>query len=284
MEVKNIEFELFRYQLLPITTQVTKDMFREVKTIDELRENKNKYFREVLDSFPKFSHPTCELKQKVIFSKGSWVSFKLAAHKRLERENEDFKKEHIENWPCVTVFVNNDPDVQIIAISKNRKAFSSGAVVAGLIKDSLKGNLLDYQLSMHVEAIFDKNEFWSIIDRNEGRITNVRFELISPNMANISKSLELDLKQINKDTNSHKTVLELNSPEGANLEIKKTNEVINSLVEYSAEGGGDISFKISGYKKRVHTSSSVSSIEIDEITVENLTAEKLDTFLSILKP
>jgi len=283
MEIKNIEFELFRYQLLPVTTHVIEDMFHEIKSTDDVRKNKNKFFWEILSNFPKLAHRTIELNQKLILCKSPWIAFKLAAHKSLQRNNENFRKEKIENWPYVTVLINNDPTTQIIAVSKNREAFSSGGVVASLIRESLYKHLLQYQLSMHVEAIFDKSEFWNIVKKFEGKITNVRFELISPNMANISKTLELDLKQLNKDTNSHKTVLELNSPEGARLEINKTNKNINSLIDYSSEGGGDISFKISGYKKRVHTSKSVSTINIDEITLENLTAEQLDTFMNLVK-
>ena len=44
MEIKNIEFELFRYQLLPVTTHVIEDMFHEIKSTDDVRKNKNKFF------------------------------------------------------------------------------------------------------------------------------------------------------------------------------------------------------------------------------------------------
>jgi len=44
-------------------------------------------------------------------------------------------------------------------------------------------------------------------------------------MANISKSLKVDLAQINHDTNSHKTVIDLNSPEGASLEMHRKLKV-----------------------------------------------------------
>ena len=78
--------------------------------------------------------------------------------------------------------------------------------------------------------------------------------------------------------------MERRKPDGAKLEINDDNEMLNSIVEYASEGGGDISFKISGYKNRIHTSKSVKTIEIDEMTVENINADKLDNFISqILK-
>lgn len=255
MDAKQLEFELFRYQLLPVTQHAQTDMFHKIRSTEDIRKNKNRFFFEVISELPQLHHRSIQLNQKIIVNSSPWLAFKLAAHKTLEREKE-FRKERIENWPHVTVIINNDPDVQIIAVSKNYKAFSSGLVVAKLIKESLAGYLLQYQLSMHIEAIFDRSEFWAIVEKYEGKICNIKFELISPNMANISKSLKLDLAQVNRDTNSHRTVLELNSPEGAKLEIEKGNEMLESLVSYSAAGGGDISFRIGGLKKRVHTSKS----------------------------
>ena len=281
MDVKQLEFELFRYQLLPVTQHAQADMFHKIRSSEDIRKNKNRFFFEVISELPKLYHRSIQLNQKIIVNSSPWLAFKLAAHKTLEREKE-FKKERIENWPHVTVIINNEPDVQIIAVSKNSKAFSSGLVVAKLIKESLASHLLRYQLSMHVEAIFDRSEFWSIVEKYEGKISNVKFELISPNMANISKSLKLDLAQVNRDTNSHRTVLLLNSPEGAKLEIEKGNEMLESLVNYSADGGGDISFRIGGLRKRVHTSKSTRTLDTDELSVENLTVEQLEAFVAYL--
>jgi len=91
MEIKNIEFELFRYQLLPVTTHVIEDMFHEIKSTDDVRKNKNKFFWEILSNFPKLAHRTIELNQKLILCKSPWIVFKLAAHKSLQRNNE-FRK------------------------------------------------------------------------------------------------------------------------------------------------------------------------------------------------
>jgi hypothetical protein len=244
-----------------------------------LRDKKNKFFSEVLRDLPRLQHRTQQLNQRIIVNKEPWFVFQLGAHKKLERAKEDFNKETIENWPYVTVIINNRPDVQLIAVSRNRNAFSSSKVVIDSFKSAIESPLRRYQLSVHIEALFDEREFWSIVDSYPERITNLRFDLISPNMANISKVLKIDLGQINKETNSHKTVIDLNSPENSSLEINKDNKVINGLVEYASEGGGDISFKIRGMKRRIHTTGSTNTFEIDEMTVENLSADRLETFI-----
>lgn len=276
-------FDLYRFQLLPITQHVTEDLYRKPLTVDQLKERKNKLFEEVLQNFPKMSHRTLNIKHVKVLSDGDWFAYKIGVQKSVERESEHFIKERIESWPHVTVFINNNKNVQLIGVSRNPRAFSDSHVVADLIKESLSDNLAKMMLSLHVEAIFDKQEFWSLVQQYEGLLTSVRFELISPNMANISKALTVDLRSINLETNSHRTCLELNAAKDAALEIKKGIGVVDGLVDYAAEGGGDISLRVKGLKKTIRTSKTTRTIEIDEIAVENLSAEELQKMLFMLE-
>jgi hypothetical protein len=226
---------------------------------------------------------TYHVNQKSIFYENDVLCLKIAVQKTLERNNENFRREKIEDWPNITILINNNPDVQMIAVSKNEKAFTNNETIIKSIQSSVNSRLKNYKLQMHTEAIFDKKEFWSIVSSNHTRLKSIKFELISPNMANISNVLKLDLKQIQKDTNSHKTNLELNCPIGATLEVSQDNDMINSLVEYASEGGGDISFNIKGYKKKVHTSTSIKTVEVDEVMVENMTPVQLEHFTTIFR-
>lgn len=281
--MKTVSFDLYRYQLLPITRHAQIDLFHEIRSVEDIEINKNKFFAEILAKLPKFKHRYLELNQKVIFFKNDILCLMIGAQKTIERDNEHFRKERIENWPNVTVIMNNRADVQLIAISENVRAFSSSEVIIKMIETAINNRLKNYQIKMHVEALFDKREFWSIVEKNETKLKSVKFELISPNMANISSSLTIDLKQLNKDTNSHKTNLEFNSPDGATLEINPSNKVINGLVDYASEGGGNIAFKIKGMRKKVHTSKSVKTVEVDELLVENLTYDQLIHFTDLFK-
>ena len=68
------------------------------------------------------------------------------------------------------------------------------------------------------------------------QITQLTFDLISPNMANISQNLELNLKQLYEDTNTHKTKVELSAEKESHLEIKESSKFVNSLAQYSEDG------------------------------------------------
>ena len=280
--MKQVTFELFRYQLLPITRHVQQDLFKKIRTVEDIEKNKNSFFNEIMKEFPKLRHRLFELNHKELFCTNDICCLKLGAHKTIERDNENFRKERIENWPNVTIIINNDPQKQLIAISRNSRAFSSCAVVADIVKHAFNSKLKSYQVKMHIEPLFDKKDFWKYVEKFENKLTSVRFELISPNMANISNTLTVNLKQLNKETNSHRTNVEVNSPDGTALEIEKDNEMVNGLVEYASKGGGDISIKVRGIRKRTHTSSAVKTVEVDEMTVDNLSYEQLVAFTDIL--
>ena len=242
--MKSVSFELYRYQLLPVTRHAQQNLFHDIKSVEDIEKNKNHFVGEILENFPKILHRAYDLNQKKIFYENDVLCLKVAVQKSLERNNVNFRREKIEDWPNITILINNKQNIQMIAVSKNEKAFSSSGTVIKSIQTLINNRLKDYQLQMHTEAMFDKKEFWSIVTSNQTRLKSIKFELISPNLANISSKLKLDLKQLNKDTNSHKTNLEFNSPIGATLEVNQGNVMINSLLDYAAEGGGDISFVV----------------------------------------
>lgn len=271
-------FELYRYQLLPASQQ-QHDLFREPLSADQIRDRKNEFLNKVLSEELHFRHRGLDIKHIVELHDGPWFVFKVGAHKSVDRDTEEFKRERIESWPNLTVIVHNDPDTQIIAISKNIKAFSSTAIVAKLIEHALTLALRSYGLTIQVREQFEKNNFWSIIESNLGKITRVRFEMVAPNMANISRTLKIDFRQLNRESNCQKANLELEALPGAALEIKSDNELVDGCVEYASLGGGDIAIKIRGIKKEVRTSTTVKSVEIDELLIQSPN----DQMLSIIK-
>lgn len=274
-------FELYRYQLLP-SSQHQQDLFNKPLTADQIRKDKNKFFDQILGKFPLLRHRGLVIKHKVIVHQEELFIFKVGTHKSVDRDTEEFRKERIESWPNVTVLIHNAPDTQVIAISRNQRAFASTGTVAKLIERALTPPLRLYGLTIQIKEQFEKNNFWSVINQYKGRVIRVRFEMIAPNMANISHTLKIDLKQLNRDSNCQKANLELEAVSGAALEVSDNNELINGCVEYASQGGGDIAIKLKGIKKEVRTSTSVKSVQIDELDLQgsiNDVSEVMKLFL-----
>jgi hypothetical protein len=261
-------FELFRFQLLPASQQ-QQDLFHKTLSADQIRAHKNEFLDAALCEHLYFRHRGLEVRHKVELHDGPWFMFKIGAHKSVDRDTEDFRRERIESWPNVTVILHNDPETQIIAISRNIKAFSSATVVSKLFERALASALRLYGLTVQVREQFEKNSFWSVVEGYQGRVSRVRFEMVAPNMANISRVLKVDLKQLNRDSNCQKANLELEALPGTALEIKPENDLVDGCVEYSSQGGGDIAIKIRGINKEIRTSTTVKSVEIDESLIKS---------------
>lgn len=137
-----------------------------------------------------------------------------------------------------------------------------------MIFDTVNHLLESYQLRVHSLPLFERQEFWNIVKKYEGRIQGLEFEFITPNMANISGTLPSDLRDFAKSTNSTTNRLEVKSDADTALHVSEDNPAIQGLVDYSAEGGGNIAVKVSGLKKRKHTARTVREVELEDVEIQ----------------
>jgi len=241
---------------------------RAPKTREEAVARKNEYFEECISELPEMTHQGHTIANKTIAQSDEFTVLLLGIQKDIERVTKELTPERIESYPTVTLAIDNRSDAQLMGVSRNTKAFSGTSVVIHVLEREMNKLLKSFNLAVHFESLFDVSDFWDIVQEHRTKIQAVKFELISPNMANISGSLEVDLTALNKASNSHRTDLELNSPPDGALEIDKENSTISSLADYAANGGGDISVKIRGLSKRLRTSQSTKNVEVDELNLE----------------
>jgi hypothetical protein len=269
-------FELFRYQLLPTSQEPQQDLFGESLTLERIKKQKNSIFWDVLQQIFPFDSP--DLLQKVLLAEGGWLVVKLAPRRKAVIHKPDFRSEFVEDWPHVTLFINNDPEVQVVGVSRNQRAFKDPFSVVRKLDRRITRHLTQRGLTVHFQSMYDQTEFWDLMLKQQGNVQKVRFEMIAPNMANISGILKLDLKRLNQESNAQKTTVELEATAGTALQINESDDLIAGCVEYSANGGGDIKVKLRNVKKEIRTSTSIRTFEADEVVFENTTPEFLDHF------
>lgn len=100
-----------------------------------------------------------------------------------------------------------------------------------------------YELS--VAPIIDASTFWHFVGANPNAVTNVRFDLIPPNMFDGPENMDKELKGLRDAEKARKIKLELENPDSLNLDTKR----IRGIVDYAAQGGGDISARAKGNKR-----------------------------------
>lgn len=272
MKEKKIDFELYRYQILPIDRQLS--IFNEyARDLDELIAKKNDIFYDEILKIEEWKYKNTIIKARKEYDKNNFLLFKFAPKRNTKIEDENFKEADIDTWPSVLMAIWNDKDIQTIAVQNKKDAFAHTRTVVSVLVDNINSRLLEKNLKIHFEAIFKKDAFWSIVSKYDKKISNVRFELITPNMANISKHLSDELKDFAKNTNTARTKFEIEAEKGASLHIDSSNIQVQNMVEYASNGGGNISFRVKGLKKIINTNASISSTSIDELELSTSSPE-----------
>ena len=278
-------FHLYRYQILPTVEDLQLDFVAGITSKDELIRRKNTIFADLIRNTPKeFFHPRAELIHQ-FYEIGDFMVLKIGANRSLIRITKNFEEEELENWPSVYVIINNDPEVQLMAVEVEPRAFYRSSTVVNVLEININSWLEQFKLEIRINPTFLKNEFWKVVHTHKNRITYVEFFMVAPNLANISKGLELDLGELKSRTNSINTNLALNCPKGEKLTLSEDDRFVQSLVSYSAEGGGTIHLKARNIRKTIKTEDSVKSIEIDEIyfTGDHIPEQLVSILTEVLK-
>ena len=275
---KTLSFNYYRYQLVPKVT-IQGQLDGRASSLDEIKKNKNKYFSEVLKGV-KFNLSKGNLPYKIIYESKERYYLFLSNIKKTSYVK-DFKTFDIKSEPYVEILVDNNPNVQIIAISKNPDAFSHTKTVAKIIETTFNLKLNKDNVELHVQPIFEKIDFWKVVKKNP-YIEKITFEIIKPNISNISGVFKGELRELVDDTNSHQTLITLNAPPKSFLtEIKEENDKINDIVDYSAEGGGNIKIKFKSERKHYQTEQSIKNETFStEFEVENAPKDIVGKFFA----
>lgn len=268
-----VTMELFRYQLLPRDRFHEPVLFGEPTSLERQLARKNELFAEALRSVAQFRSRRSVIRHKLVSEGPDSLLFKLAANRSMTRETEDFTEEELPNWPAIWVIIWNDPGQQILAIQERRSAFQDTDIVARAIADAANEHLRESNLRVYVETMFLEAAFWDLVTANRGKIIDIAFELVTPNLANISEALSDELKALAKGTNAARTDLKIAADPDSAVLVSPQDPRVAGLVRYSSEGGGDISLKLRGFSKRVHTKRSRRRVDIDEIVIEGGKAE-----------
>lgn len=138
--MKTFVFEYYRYQLVPKST-VQLSIDNVPYTVEEIKAKKNGYFAEVIAKAQFKSHRS-NLPYKLIH-KGDSLFYLLLCNVRNTAIYQDFKKKKVKSEPFVDILIDNDPQHQIIAISRNKDAFESSNVVIKILTQTFNKHL-DY--------------------------------------------------------------------------------------------------------------------------------------------
>ena len=260
-KVKEIRFDLFRYQILPKTLRQT-TIFDKEYSVDDLKESKNIFFKQALVNVNAFFNLSGEvLNHKFDNTDGETIIMLLGPTKFVPLRDKAFKLILNEDHPYVYAIFDNNPSRQVVAISSENKAFSSSFVVANILERSLNVSLDKFSLEVSINPILDRKDFWELIKRYENRITSLRFDIVRPNLSDITKTIGEDIKAVMIDTNSVGAKFELNAPKDRVLEnINEENKDLQSLTDPTINGAIEVTMKAKGVFRPISTNSTIKKL------------------------
>lgn len=261
-----VSFNIFRYQILPFSREQM-SLFDQPISADELVARKNELFLQTLQEVEEFRHAHGEVAHKIIGIDKEMVFIRIGVNRKITRETRDFAEEEVDNWPNSLVIFNNRPDIQTVAVEIEHDAFRHTHTLISIIQEGISQQLDRFLLRAIFNPIFNRSDFWDIVNKYPQRITETTFRMVSPNMSNISETLELDLRAWNRMTNTQETTVQLRSDSESHLTLREGEQPISSLVDYSSQGGGNIKMKVKGLVKKISTEEQVVEISIEELNV-----------------
>lgn len=281
-EDKLIRFQIFRYHLLPIESKYYQtNMFQDKPmSYKEIRERKNDFFNEALLRMIDQNGGSNPLKVEII--EDNYFVFKVAQKKKTTI-TKNFENRQEDTEPYCFVIINNDPNVQKIAISYNSDAFSEPSTVKNILIKKLVKYLTSLGLNIEIKPLYNEIKFWEIIRKYEKEITRINFNFVKPNLAQISKSLPEAFKDFVNETNSHESNIIIKAPKKGVLEnITPQNSDVQGLVQYTSEGAGSIKVKVKGYRKVIKTKQVPVTKEIRELEMEGSAEQVIKLYKDIV--
>ena len=137
--------------------------------------------------------------------------------------------------------------------------------IARRIETSLQNILLKDDLTVKISPLYKECDFGAFVEAHKEKITKISFDLITPNMSNISSRLSEDLKRMAKMTGTAETNLKFNAARNGSLNLERGNTEIDGLVDYASKGGGEIRISAKNVKIAYGSNDAQINAEIEDI-------------------
>ncbi|MFN8359345.1 MAG: hypothetical protein U0264_05460 [Candidatus Kapaibacterium sp.] len=276
------KFELYRYQIIPQKTGFQYSILEDIKNEEDLLKNKNTIFAEIVKGTKTYKNGNDSLINRIEHQVDDLFIIHFGQPRKRKITTNDFRPSYVDDYPDAILAFNNAPEVQMIAIQSNSEAFRQTRTLANIFQNTVNKVLIKHNLGIVIEPIFDPKDFWDLVRKYEKKITQVRFNIVRPNMPNISKELTFDLKAFSQDVGSTRSSFEFTSGDDSHLNLSPSNETINGLVNYSAAGGGNITLKAKGMRRFMKTNDKISEAIVDEYELHGPPDEVVKVFKTMM--
>lgn len=185
----------------------------------------------------------------------------------------DIRETEVPDYPWCLIIV--DVKNQIFLISKNSQISSSINTQKNFIAKAISSLLTEYQVSLQLELITNKNMFWESISGNSGNIRFVELSLISPNILGQSYSTTQLLNELKKECNNDSLTWRFENSQGK-LKIPFNSNFFKDILEYISNGCGSWKIKTKSGAKPITSEDQAIEFPLDNDMFTLTASQKVD--------
>ena len=260
------KYIVYTYQFAPLQN-FPSSLFEEenIQTPEQVMARKQEIFSKLLSGVElSFSFRNKTYGHKILLNSMGITVFRIANNRNTTLEKE-FQKKKIEYTPSCIVIIDNRANIQYIAIEDDVAAFYETEQVVKILQSTFNKLLKQYGLKLSIQKIYQKTEFWNIVNTHKDKIELVRFHFSYPNLPRVNKTVREIIASASKSTNSKQSSFELKSAAGESLLLDKSNQELTDLANYAADSGDEIEIKAKGFRSFIKTGSTSVSVEINDL-------------------
>src|SRR5690554_541443 len=226
-------FFALRYYIIPAQQQGLFD-------VNDPGQKRASFIRHVLHHqqlFPKRGNP---IAITGIREKGSIYFGKLAKRQpsMIHRiREEDIEGSPEDDWPFSYFVCDTRPNIQLLVVQQKAMLSFTPESLTRTLTELLAPKMAIDGYDLLFKPIVDDKQFWQVIREHE-RIFSVQLELNSPNMPRANETAHRALEGVKNIWNNTSVSFRLSNAHGE-LDVPKENQLLDALLDYANEGGGE---------------------------------------------
>lgn len=192
---------------------------------------------------------------------------KPASDVKHEGPDEGWALKERDFWRTVWVFIDVSPSSQQIAV---QKGLASPLNLMRSFFARMEETHPGYQYRSFIEYVSDKQEFWTAVEQNAGKITKLEFTFVPPNALGAAKIIRGIIDDASKEIGAQKTKISHTNKDG---NLRPAGDYVEKSLEIAAEGAGSVEMKV-GRKTVFSSSRNRKTQEVPESEIPEVKDEK----------
>lgn len=188
----------------------------------------------------------------------------------------DIDKINQDSYPFSYIIV--DTDRQLFLIQKNSEISTNTETIIHAIEKIFSSFLIEKKVTLRLTPITESSSFWETVKNNQGKISSLEFEFLSPNFLGQSYKINELMKELKEETNVDSMKMIMKNENG-NLTVFDRYPFFKDALEYISNGGGKWKMHFSGGGKATSEEKPVEQEVLSSIA-QNETDDKLQEIFS----